>query len=302
MDRFVPVMYELLTEQMKEPVSIAGRTFSPINAGGKVTLNEDEDNYDQTTTVWDFPERGRWATHTSNYRGNWSPKVVRNILVKYSQENDLVLDPMVGGGTTLIECAQLNRHGVGIDININAALLCKNKIDAIQNITNGHEQRVFVGDARKMTAIDSEVVDLVLIHPPYWNIIKYSTIKDDISTMDDLSDFFIGIIKIAQESYRVLKPGKYCAVMIGDTHCRAHSIPLSQRLLYEFLRSGYILKESVIKIQHNCSSSHQKYSNNFLMTMHESLYIFRKPNDGLDLKKHHLSSIMMFDGPCPSPE
>ena len=76
------------------------------------------DNFElQMTTVWSFPERGDWATHNSKYRGNWSPYIPRNLLLRYSQEGDLVLDQFAGGGTTLIEAKLLNRNIIGVDIN-----------------------------------------------------------------------------------------------------------------------------------------------------------------------------------------
>ena len=50
----------------------------------------------QTNTVWSFPDRGNWATHNSKYRGNWSPYIPRNLILRYSmcfhekfQEKDL---------------------------------------------------------------------------------------------------------------------------------------------------------------------------------------------------------------------
>ena len=56
----------------------------------------------ETTTVWSFPTRGRWATHRGDYRGNWPPQLVRNLLIRYSRPGEWVLDQMCGGGTTLI--------------------------------------------------------------------------------------------------------------------------------------------------------------------------------------------------------
>ena len=58
----------------------------------------------ETNTIWSFPNRGKWATHDAKYRGNFSPYVAKNIILRYSKPNDLVLDQFVGGGTTLIEC------------------------------------------------------------------------------------------------------------------------------------------------------------------------------------------------------
>ena len=51
----------------------------------------------ETNTVWAFPERGKWATHDAKYRGNWSPYIPRNVILRYSKEGDVVLDQFVGG-------------------------------------------------------------------------------------------------------------------------------------------------------------------------------------------------------------
>ena len=61
----------------------------------------------ETTTVWDFPIRGAWATHKPDYRGNFAPQIPRNVMLNYSEEGDLILDPMVGSGTTLIEAPSI---------------------------------------------------------------------------------------------------------------------------------------------------------------------------------------------------
>ena len=67
----------------------------------------------ETTTVWSFPDRGDWATHVGNYRGNWSPYIPRNLILRYTAPGELVLDQMMGSGTTLVECKLLGRRAVG---------------------------------------------------------------------------------------------------------------------------------------------------------------------------------------------
>ena len=83
----------------------------------------------ETNTVWSFPNRGKWATHDAKYRGNFSPFVAKNIILRYSKPNDLVLDQFVGGGTSLIECKLNNRNAIGVDINPNAIETTKIKLN-----------------------------------------------------------------------------------------------------------------------------------------------------------------------------
>ncbi|WP_279018312.1 DNA methyltransferase, partial [Megasphaera elsdenii] len=68
----------------------------------------------EMTSVWSFPQRGKWATHDGKYRGNWSPYIPRNLILRYSSEGDRILDCFVGGGTTLVEAKLLNRNCIGI--------------------------------------------------------------------------------------------------------------------------------------------------------------------------------------------
>ncbi|NLY72341.1 MAG: methyltransferase domain-containing protein [Tissierellia bacterium] len=233
----------------------------------------------ESTSLWSFPERGSWATHNGDYRGNWSPYIPRNLILRYSIKNDYVLDPFLGSGTTLVEAKLLKRHGIGIDINPKALEIAKKNLDF--KAEPGYEPILIEGDAQKLFKIKNSSIDLICAHPPYSNIIKYSKdIKGDISLLD-IDDFLESISFVAKELYRVLKPNKYCAVLIGDIRKRGNVIPLSYMLMENFLYSGFLLKEIVIKSQHNCKSTKywrdRSIKYNFLLLAHEYLFIFRKP-------------------------
>lgn len=86
------------------------------------------DNFElEKFSVWSFPERGEWANHDSKYRGNCSPYVIRNLLLRYSKEGDWVLEQFVGGGTLLVEAKLLSGNAVGVDVNPRALDICKKK-------------------------------------------------------------------------------------------------------------------------------------------------------------------------------
>lgn len=250
----------------------------------------------EVTTVWSFPERGNWATHNPRYRGNFAPQIARNIIEMYSQKGQTVLDPMVGGGTTLVECKLLCRNGIGIDINSQAIEITKESLKF-----NHHpktEQTVKVGDARDLSFIKDDSIDLVLTHPPYMNIIKYSDgeIAADLSNISSLVKFCDEIERIAKELFRVLKPDRFCAILIGDTRKSRHFVPIAFNVMQRFLKVGFVLKEDIVKVQHNCSSTGQwrnkAMENKFYLIMHEHLFVFRKTKKDEDLGKIKYSSLM----------
>lgn len=235
----------------------------------------------ECTTVWSFPDRGRWAGKSGSYRGNWAPQVPRNVILRYSQEGEIVLDPMVGSGTTLIECALTNRKGIGYDINPKVVALAKENLN-LAGINGSSNIVVRQGDARNLEDQESESVDLILTHPPYVDIIKYSEdISGDLSHVHDVEKFCEEIGKVAHECFRVLKPNRFCAILIGDTRRKQHYVPLAFQVMQVFLNAGFVLKEDVIKQQHNCRATHywteQSKKFNFLLIMHEHLFVFRKP-------------------------
>ncbi len=252
----------------------------------------------QRTTVWSFPDRGDWASHTPQYRGNWSPWIVRNVIELYSRPGDTVLDPMVGGGTTPVECKLLGRNSISSDINPGAIAITRDRLD-MPELENGSDttHRTFVGDVRNLDLIDDDSIDLIATHPPYANIIKYApTVDGDLSQINDYTAFFREYRKAIAEMYRVLKPGACCAILIGDTHNKSHYVPIANRMMMDYLKQGFILKEDIIKKEWNCESDRylSKYAGaSFLLTMHEHLYVFRKPTDESDRLKN--SSIAFFE-------
>ena len=88
--------------EVNDNVTIEGKAIK-LRGHTKPKKLQPEDFKTETTTFWSFPRRGNWATHTSGYRGNWAPQIARNIIERYSEPGDTVLDQMVGGGTTMVE-------------------------------------------------------------------------------------------------------------------------------------------------------------------------------------------------------
>jgi DNA modification methylase len=239
----------------------------------------------EKTTVWSFPDRGDWATHAGNYRGNWSPYIPRNLIIRYTKPGDLVLDQMVGSGTTLVECKLLGRRAIGVDINPDAIMVARDRLNfSFRALDPEHETQAiqtYVGDARSLDIIPDGTVDLVATHPPYASIVSYSRdrIRGDLSSVRGI-DFFIGeISKIARESMRVLRPGGHCAILMGDTRRHRHFVPISSRVFQSFLEAGFLVREDIMKIQHKMKSTRELWSGSkydFLLLAHEHLFVFRK--------------------------
>lgn len=265
-----------------------GANISILKRPRQIKRWEPPNFVEEKTTVWSFKQRGAWATHDGRYRGNWSPYIPRNVILKYSNPGDLVLDYFVGGGTTAVEAKLLGRKCIATDINPGAVGLTLENLKFSQPrklFSNRglhlYEPIVSVGDARHLSDISDDSIDLICAHPPYAGIIRYgSNIAGDLSSLS-VNDFLFEMNKVACESLRVLKPGGKCAILIGDSRKSKRVVPIGFQTIRVFLNAGFSLPELVIKRQHNCKTTGFWYArsikSNFLLLAHEYLPIFKKP-------------------------
>lgn len=313
-------MREITSKEFEE--FVAKNSYVAIG-GAKIRIGQKKkikqyqpENFElERTNAWSFPVRGTWATHKGDFRGNWPPQMVRNIILRYSKPSETVLDQMCGSGTTLIECKLLGRNGVGVDINPDAIVITRDRINFdYKPLDSGFpsiSSRTYVGDATKLDLIVDETIDLVATHPPYANIISYSSKKNrvlgDLSFAHSLIGYMEGMKEIAKESYRVLRPGRFCAILIGDTRKHRHHVPIAFGVMQNFLNAGFILREDIMKYQWKTKTTREKWAGlskvaeecwvdidnqekkgrytDFLLLSYEHLFILRKPDKEEDLTK-----------------
>lgn len=175
-----------------------------------------------------------------------------------------------------MEAKLLNRNAVGVDINPQSISISKKNLQfQCETISKIRMQQ---GDATKLNFIKDGRIDFICMHPPYANIIKYSKdIAGDISLLA-IEEFLCEMGKVASESYRVLKKGKMCAIMIGDIRRLGKVVSLGFQVMNVFLEQGFSLKEIIIKEQHNCRLTNywEQQNKDFLLLAHEYIFVFQK--------------------------
>jgi len=193
-------------------------------------------------SIVSYPKRGPYGNN--KYRGNTSGLLIKDILLWLKPKK--VLDPMAGSYTTKDVCEELGIENTCLDLKQGFNVL---EMDFLNEF------------------------DLVFLHPPYWNIIKYSKDPRDLSNAPTYKDFLNKIQTILSLSVRALKKNGYLVLLIGDFRkkgvytCIARDIrdPENTKLIQE-----------IIKIQHNVKSNLKKYRANIVRIMHEHILIWRK--------------------------
>ena len=121
-------------------------------------------------------------------------------------------------------------------------------------------------------------------------------IAADLSNIGSLPKFCDEIEKIAAELFRVLKPDRFCVILMGDTRRGKHFVPLAFNVMQRFLKVGFVLKEDIVKVQHNCAYTRRwewkAKRDKFYLIMHEHLFVFRKPAPKEDLTRLKFSTAL----------
>lgn len=274
--------------ELQRKVALNGKSLQFNRKESISTWDPSEEEYAGfRTTVWDIPVRGTWSVHQSTYRGNWAPQVPRALIELYSKPGDVVLDPFVGGGTTLIEAWLLGRNAIGFDISANALAMTRSRLDELK--VRAHRESLYglpdvkvdvrSGNALKLPRVSRESIDFVCTHPPYGDALRY-THKDpnDLSQISDPAAFVDALGIAARKFYEVLKPGAFCAIVIGDIRKENKLWPLGFATLGRFTDAGFAIEDIVIKTQSKDRSTEFYFkSDRFRLRLaHEYLFVFRK--------------------------
>lgn len=87
---------------------------------------------------WDLGFRGQNSGYGSHnlhaFAAKFPPQIPRLFIRHLTERGELVLDPMVGSGTTLVEAGLLGRQGVGFDLDPLAARISRGKTTALSSV------------------------------------------------------------------------------------------------------------------------------------------------------------------------
>ncbi len=191
-----------------------------------MALVREEDSFEAQIGYKSVIDLGRSAQvpfphNIAEYPTKILPQAMGAFMERLSSPDELVLDPFCGGGTVAVECALQKRRSINIDINPQALTIARQKLQALQTgslfeeAPYVHHQVLIQADARQLP-LKADSVDAIVTDIPYADMIRYSSLPNDLSTIEDYDEFLSELSHAFEEMRRVLKRGRYAAVFVAD--------------------------------------------------------------------------------------
>jgi len=242
-----------------------------------------------TDSLWIIDKRDSSGVHTAGYWGNFIPQIPNQMLKRYTKKGDWVLDPFVGCGTTLIESQRLGRNSIGAELQENIAQRTRELISSEPNKYNVIS-RVITGDSRALDfkellgKYNQKYVQLLIMHPPYFDIIRFSNDSRDLSNAPTVKKFLEMMNEIVDNAGAVLEKGRYFALVIGDKYSKGEWIPLAFLTMNEIIQRGFMLKSIIVKNFEETAGKRNQQElwryralvGGFYIFKHEYIFVFKK--------------------------
>src|SRR6185295_6767295 len=81
-----------------------------------------------TNEFWTSKQRAAHSLHEISYRACFKPQLPRFFIQRLTRPGDIVYDPSMGRGTTLVEAALMGRRPYGCDVNPLSVVLCEPRL------------------------------------------------------------------------------------------------------------------------------------------------------------------------------
>lgn len=239
----------------------------------------------ETDSLWLFDKRDNSGKHSGFYHGNFIPQVPRQLIKRYTKKGDFVLDPFLGSGTTAFECETLQRGCVGIELNPELVDYVKGKTSFSKNIHclcgDSTDPKVFQKISK---LLPQKQVRLVILHPPYFDIVKFSNKKADLSNQKTYQDFFRLLCKVIDNSLTLLSPKRYLAIVIGDKYTKGEWMSLGFYSILAAQGRKLKLKSIIVKNMEGNRGKRAQHTiwryralaSDYYIFKHEYILIFQK--------------------------
>lgn len=216
--------------------------------------------------VWQFNYERRDVRDKNLHPATFPLSLSAKVISLFTHEGELVLDPFLGSGTTLVAARDAKRNAVGFDLKTEYIALCNERLQQM-SLFKGTQQLAILDDAGEIpNYLKKETVSLIWTSPPYSNLLnrkrknksrrvrnneqlgkieQYSQDPRDLGTME-LKTYTTTIGDIFESLLPLLRPKAHCVINVPDMWWENQRITIHVALIEELRKRGYELRNIII--------------------------------------------------------
>lgn len=216
--------------------------------------------------VWQFNYEKRDIRDKNIHPATFPISLSKKIIELFTHKGELVLDPFVGSGTTLVAAQDLDRNAVGFDLQQSYIDLSKSRL-SLDNMFNSTKQMTVKDDASNINKyLKENSISLIWTSPPYANLLnrprknksrrkrdngqlgkveQYSQDERDLGTME-INSYTKKMGDIFESLLPLLKPKAHCVINVPDMWWENSRITIHISLVEELRLRGYELRNIII--------------------------------------------------------
>ncbi len=218
--------------------------------------------------VWEFFYEKRDLRDKSIHPATFPIALPRRVIELFTHQGELVIDPFVGSGSTLIAAQDANRNAVGFDLSKRYIELCQKRLNQNTGLLNFQSQQIAVWDdaANIPNYLGRESISLLMTSPPYANLLnrkrknksmrnrkndqlgrveQYSQDERDLGTME-LERYTRKMGDIFESLLPLLRTKGHCVINVPDMWWENERITIHISIVEELRRRGYEFRNTII--------------------------------------------------------
>jgi DNA modification methylase len=263
-----------MTTELARPAR--GGTAGAVHPRNRLNDLTNREGLRRTKTVW-YSQPGPRDALKAQHPATFGETDIGRLIELFTRGGEAVLDPFLGSGSTLIACLMCERRGVGVELVPRWAEIARRRVEAhlagapSAEVLVDPEADIIVGDSRDvLAAMPPDAFDFVVTSPPYWSILRkergmkqaaerrsralptrYSERGDDLGNLESYEDFLEALGGVWAQAARVLRPGRYMAVVVSDFRHGDRYYLYHADTARAIEATGLVLKGTIVLVQDN---------------------------------------------------
>jgi DNA modification methylase len=217
--------------------------------------------------VWQFIYEKRDIRDKTIHPATFPISLSKKVIELFTHKGELVVDPFVGSGTTLVAAQDINRNAIGFDLQEKYIELCSQRLNQNVGLFTDSWQMAVQDDARNIPSwVNQETISLIWTSPPYANLLnrerknksrrnrdngqlgkveQYSQDVRDLGTMA-LENYTQAMGDIFEKLLPLMKPKAHCVINVPDMWWENQRITIHVSLIEELRKRGFELRNIII--------------------------------------------------------